>query len=401
MELNYKNIKRILLIIFLGSIIFISIQHIDSVMGFFNGVISIFSPIIAALCLAFVLNVLLTPLETKVFRFMDKSKRKFIRALKRPICLILTYVLSFGIFALLILFIIPEIIETVTYLAEKMPAFITQTTESIENFLISLNIKESDIPELKIDWNAVASTVKNTLSGSSQKIVGSALNITTSVFSGVFNGIFSFVISIYVLAQKEKIGAFTRRVIDAFIPKKATMFIYHIAEKTYELFSKFIGGQLVEAVILGVLCFIGMEIFRFPNAAIISVVISATALVPVVGATIGMIVGFLLIVITSPVKAFLFIVFLLTLQQLENNLIYPKVVGKAVGLPGVIVVSAVLVGGNVGGMFGALISVPTAAVIYTLLNEMVDFLSSKNKVAVKQSDEAGGTDENEQSDSEE
>ena len=134
----------------------------------------------------------------------------------------------------------------------------------------------------------------------------------------------------------------------------------------------------MEALILGCLCFIGMSIFGFPNALIISVLIAVTALVPIVGATVGVIVGFLLIVITSPIKAILFVVFFLVLQQIEGNLIYPRVVGKAVGLPGVLVVSAVMVGGNIGGVVGTLIAVPTVAVLYALLREMIEFSSKKN-----------------------
>ena len=140
---------------------------------------------------------------------------------------------------------------------------------------------------------------------------------------------------------------------------------------TYDSFSRFISGQLTESVILGVLCFIGMTVFRFPNAAVISVFICATSLVPVIGATVGVVTGFLLILIVSPLKAILFCVFFAVLQQLENSLIYPRVVGKSVGLPGVIVVCSVLVGGNIGGIVGALTSVPAAAVLFVLLKEAV------------------------------
>ena len=229
-----------------------------------------------------------------------------------------------------------------------------------------------------ISDNQQLALVQNTRFGEVyNKIFDGAVGITASVFTGVFNTVFSFVISVYVLAQKERIGAFVKRVVDAFIPEKATKVIYHVASRTQESFSRFIGGQLIEAVILGVLCFIGMLIFRIPNALIISVLISVMSLVPVVGATIGVVVGFLLIVITDPLKAVFFVIFFLILQQLEGNLIYPKVVGKAVGLPGVLVVSAVLVGGNIGGVLGTLIAVPTCAVLYVLLKELVEYVNNK------------------------
>ena len=155
------------------------------------------------------------------------------------------------------------------------------------------------------------------------------------------------------------------------MPQNTAKNIYHVASHASNSFSKFIGGQLTEAVILGLLCYIGMIIFRFPNAPIISILIAITSLVPVVGAFTGIAIGFLLILISSPLTALHFVLFMLVLQQIEGNLIYPRVVGKAVGLPAVIVISAVLVGGNIGGILGALIGVPVSAVIYTLLKEAI------------------------------
>lgn len=372
MELNSKNIKKILLIILFGVIAFTAMQNFSNLMKWLSKTVSLFSPVIVALCIAFVLNVLLTALENKVFRFMDKSPKKAIRKLKRPISLVLTYFIAFGIIVLLLLVIIPDISETIIYIAERLPSFMKDAREWIETTLKSFNISQNDIPEMKINWNATANTIKEYISSDSNKIFGNAINITTSVFSGVFDMVFSIVISVYVLAQKERIGTFVKKCISAFIPKKSADIIYHISYQTYDSFSKFIGGQLTESVILGALCFIGMTIFRFPNAPIISVLICVTSLVPIIGATIGVVVGFLLILITNPLNALLFVVFFLVLQQIEGTLIYPKVVGKSVGLPGIIVVSSVLVGGNIGGIVGSLISVPVSAVLFILLKEEVN-----------------------------
>lgn len=379
MELNSKNIKKILLTVFLSAIIVFSIANIGQVVNYIAKIISFFSPVIAALCIAFVFNVLLVALENKIFGFMDKSKKDFVKKLKRPICLVLTYVIALGIISTVILVIIPDIVDTITYLAEKLPAFLSGAQVWIEDTLHKFNITQPDLPEIKINWSAMAKTLTDWLQGSSSRIFGDAVNITTSVFSGLFDAIFSVVISIYVLAQKEKIGAFVKKMLNAFLPEKINSIVYHISDKTYESFSRFIGGQVLEAFILGTLCLIGMNILRMPNSLIISVLITITSLVPIIGPTIGAVIGFLLIVITSPIKAVFFVIFFLILQQLEGNIIYPRVVGKAVGLPGVIVVSSVLVGGNIGGVLGALIAVPTAAVIYTLLRELIDYLKAKKQ----------------------
>ena len=377
MELNSKNIKKILLIILCGGLIFFATQNLALVFDYIKTVISVFSPVITALCIAFVLNILLVPLETKVFKFMDKSDKKFVTKLKRPLSLTLTYLIGLGIVSLLILVIIPDIIDTITYLAEILPRFLSDAQNWLTSLLLGFGLEVKDI---KINWYSVATTVKDWVSGSEAKIFDNAIDITASLFTGIFTTIFSFVISIYVLAQKEKIGRFVKRMLNAFLPSKVNSVIGHISSQTYDSFSRFIGGQLTESLILGLLCFIGMLIFRFPNALIISVLIAVTSLVPIIGATVGVIIGALLILITSPIKALLFVLFFLILQQIEGNLIYPRVVGKAVGLPGVIVVSAVLLGGNIGGVAGALFAVPVSAVIYTLLKELIDYMSEKKKI---------------------
>ena len=371
MELNSKNIKKILLIILLGSCIFTAVQNYDRLFSFIGRILSVTSPVITALCIAFVLNVLLNALENKAFRFMDDSKKALVRRAKRPLCLALTYLIAFGLIVLLISFIIPDIADTFIYLAEKLPAFMTEARTWIEDILEKFNLSQSLIPNIKIDWSAAANAIKDYAIGYSQAIFGSAVSFTTSFASGVYNTVFSIMISAYILACKERIGRFTVRCIDAFAPKKAAKAIYHFSSTTYDYFSKFIGGQLTESVILGTLFYIGMTIFRFPNAAIISLFICVTSLVPIVGATVGVIVGFMLILITDPIKALLFIVFFFVIQQIEGTFIYPRVVGKSVGLPGVIVICAVLVGGNLGGIVGALISVPTSAVLFALIKEAV------------------------------
>lgn len=381
MELNSKNIKKLLFIILFGVIAFTAFQNLNYISRFLSRTLRVFNPVITALCIAFVLNVLLTALETKVFGFMDKSPRRFVHKLRRPLCIVLTYLIALGIIALVIWVIIPDVAETVISLAEKLPSFMTEARDWVEGTLKRFSLSQDVIPDIEINWNSLAGTLKDFFSKYSNSIFGNAINITTSVFSGVYNTFFSALISVYILAQKEKIGAFTSRFIDAFIPKKAADIIYHISSLTYDSFTRFIGGQLTESVILGTLCFTGMTLFRFPNAAVISVFICATSLVPVIGATVGVITGFLLILIVSPLKAILFCIFFAVLQQLENSLIYPRVVGKSVGLPGVIVVCSVLVGGNIGGIFGALISVPTAAVIYVILKEAIAKRTPQNSIS--------------------
>ena len=375
MELNNKNIKKILLVVFLSAVIVLCVFNIPGVVGVISKIFSYVTPIIAALCIAFVLNVLLNALENKVFGFMARSKRKFVNRMQRPLCLTLTYILAFGIIVLLVLVVIPDIIETVLYIAKSLPDFLETAREWVVSVAHKFGIAESSIPTLSIDYVAIQEWASNY----SDKIAHGAYNVTSSVVSGLYTTIFSIVISIYILAQKERIGRFLKKVIDTFAPKKLAYTVYYLSVRASESFSRFIGGQFIESIILGVLCYIGMVIFRFPNAPIVSVLVAVTSLVPVVGAFVGVFIGFLLILISNPIKALLFVLFVLILQQIEGNLIYPKVVGKAVGLPGVIVISAVLVGGNVGGILGALIGVPLSALIYTLIKEATERPKIQNK----------------------
>ena len=371
MELNSKNIKKLLLVVFFSAIIVCGVFNMESVFNFLGKIYSLLSPITAAFCIAFIFNILLRALETKVFAFMDKSKRKFVKHARRPLCLALTYLLALGIISLLVLVIIPDIIETVLFLVKNLPAFLESAREWVIGIAGNFNIPETKIPSLNLNFEELTKGLQKLFSNYSNKIVNGAVDITSSVAGGIYHTVFSLVISVYILAQKERIGSFVKRMIDAFIPQKTAKTIYHIADRASESFSRFIGGQLTEAVILGTLCYIGMLILRFPNAAIISILIGVTSLVPVVGAFTGIAIGFLLIIITSPIKALLFIVFVLILQQIEGNLIYPRVVGKAVGLPGIIVISAVLLGGSIGGILGALLGVPLSALLFTLLKEAI------------------------------
>lgn len=368
---------KIFLVVFGASLIVANVFGVINVFDLLGYAMGLATPIILALCLAFVLNVFLTGFETRVFGFMKKSKNKIVNKLQRPLCLILTYLLAFGLLGLLVLVIIPDISETVSYIIEKLPAFLVDAREWLIKTLAKFKISTKDIPE--IDVNSLIDTLKNVFLKDGKNLLGGAINLTGSVMGVISDIVFGIIISVYILAQKERIGAFMKRIIDSFLPEKHAKLVHHISAQTYFSFTRFIGGQLIEAVILGTLCYIGMLIFGFPNAAIISIIVCVTALIPIVGALIGGVLGGCLILITDPIKAVFFVIFLVILQQLEGNLIYPKVVGKAVGLPGVVVMSAVLIGGNIGGVFGALISVPTTAVLFTLLKEMMDNIRIKRQ----------------------
>ncbi|MBE6948488.1 MAG: AI-2E family transporter [Ruminococcaceae bacterium] len=372
MELNNKNTRRILLIITFTILLFLIAQNLTSVWTAIKTIAGFFTPVIVGLCVAFVLNILLSGLENHVFAFMKRSKRKFVRKLCRPVSLILTLLITLGIIVVFIVGIIPELVDLFTSLSETIPKLAGDLMEWIEGLMDKFNIAVDILPNYTIDWERLFDTIIDFLTNSSGDLVGGAVNVTTSILSGAVNAVFSIVIAVYVMAKKERVGHFTTNLIKAIVPQKYADSIFRISSITYSAFSNFISGQLTESLILGTLCFIGMLILRLPNAVIISIAVCITSIVPIVGAFVGVAIGTVLLLIESPIKALIFLSFILILQQVEGSVIYPKVVGKSVGLPGLIVFCAVLVGGNIGGVAGALLGVPLSAVVYTLVKEFIN-----------------------------
>lgn len=372
-----KKVKSILFIVACAILLYLGLQNIGVVFGAVQFIIRILSPFIIGLCVAFVVNVLMRALEEHVFAFMGRSKKKFVRALKRPVSLILSILIILGMIAFLIGMIFPEIQKTVETIIYSMPSYILK----VQNWLKSLESTISLPWEIssEIDWTKATSAITTYLQEHGTTIFNTTINVTTSVFSGLFNFVLGFVLAIYLLVQKEKIGGQFKRLMYAYIKKERVDKLLRVLSLAQNSFSKFVTGQLTEAVIIGVLCFIGMLIFSMPYATLISTVIAFTALIPMIGAFIGTALGALLILMVSPIEALWFVVFIIVLQQIESNLIYPRVVGKSIGLPGIWVLSAVTLGGGLMGIFGILISVPICSVIYTLLSEAVEKRQKKKR----------------------
>ncbi len=381
MEFNKKNIKTVLLIILFAVVIYTLARNLTVLLGLLVKLADVLSTVTAGFCLAFILNVPLKFFENKVFRFLDKAKHKFFRNSKRALSLIATMLLAFGIVVGIVLVVLPKLGATIRGLADVLPGYVSSAIDWVESFLERFNIASGSLPRVEIDWDNFFSSAYDYVLGGGGNIIGTATNVTTSVASGVISGIFSIVIAVYILAQKERVGRWAKGIVIAFLPDKASDRLLNIARLSNEVFSNFITGQLIEAIILGVLCYIGMLIFRFPYPEIIAVLIGATSLVPMVGSFIGEVIGGFLILLISPLKALFFIIFILCLQQVEGTLIYPRVVGKSVGLPGVLVLISVIVGSNLAGVTGALIGVPVCAVLFIIIREAVKERTLKKAAA--------------------
>lgn len=374
MELNRKNVRIILLIIVFTVVLFTAVQNLGALLGFVVDVWGVFSSVIAGLAIAFVLNIPLKLFEDKLFYGLREHRNPTVRKMLRPVSIVCSLLITLGVLIVLLLIVLPQLVEAVAAVLARMPGYVTDLIAWLDRLLEPFDFSLSEYLN-DIDWTKVFSDIGTMLSQGINEILsaaGTAANVGTSIVGGVIDVVFSVIIAVYVLAQKERIGRFVHRCMDAFMPRRLSGNISRICTMAAETFSNFVGGQLTDSCILGILCFIGMVIFRFPYANVISVVIGVTSLVPLVGAFVGIMIGALLILTIDPLKALLFVVFILVLQQIEGNLIYPKVVGKAVGLPGVIVLSAVLIGGNIAGILGSICAVPVSAILYTILREAVN-----------------------------
>ena len=363
-----KDLKHLILYTVILIFVFIYIEKIISILGY---IIKLFMPFIIGLAIAFVLNVLVNVIEKK---WLKNWKVKSIT--KRAVSLLIALVLVIGFIVFLLFLIIPNLQNTIAIFADSIPAYNENLQELLNSWGIDANIINEVVEVLK----SLGDTASTYIKENSNQVLETTLGIATNVVTGFINVTIGLVFAIYFLAQKEKLNTQVNNLMNAYLPEKIINKIKDIASLSNKIFSNFVGGQCLEAIIIGFLCFIGMLILRLPYASTISVLVGFTALIPVFGAFIGTIIGAFLIFMISPLQALIFIIFILVLQQLEGNLIYPKVVGKSVGLPGIWVLVAVTVGASINGILGMLLSVPVVSIIYSIVATNVKYrLEEKNK----------------------
>ena len=371
MELNKKNIKRILLLVACSIILYWALNNLSTLGKLLGSFFSLFSPLLIGAGIAYVMNLLLKAIERLWDMALKKAPELWRVKLKRPICLTATILLFLGIIFAIFFILIPRLEEAGSTLIANVPGYITQIQNwwgSLVDFAAGHGVT---LPELSMNVEDATKFISKILSSDSSNVVNTTIDITTSILGALVNILLALVFSVYMLAQKETLISQSRRLMLAALPRKAGQRTMHILKLTNNAFSSFVTGQVTEAFILGSLCCIGMLILRLPYALPVSVIISFTSLIPIFGAWIGAATGAFLIVFVSPIKALTFLIFLLILQQVEGNLIYPKVVGKSVGLPGLWVLAAVTIGGGIFGMLGMLLGVPICSVIYALVQDFI------------------------------
>lgn len=371
-----KNKKAIIELIIFTVVIIFAFVNIEALWSFITYIIKIFMPFIIGVMIAFVLNVLLNVVENKLFKKLNEKNGKVWKKIKRPTSLITTFIIIIALIAFILGLLIPQLKNTATIFTENFDSY---KKESIK-ILDKIGIDDKDIKVLNKNIEKIKGEVTSYVGDNKQEIVQTTFGVASSVVGTITSLVLGIVFAIYILAKKEDLARQSKKMLKAYFPEKKEKRIREIADLSNKTFGNFISGQCLEALIIGVLCFIGMFILQIPYASTISVLVGFTALIPVFGAFIGTVIGAFLILMVDPTKAIIFIIFILILQQLEGNLIYPKVVGKSVGLPGIWVMVAVTVGASIAGVLGMLLSVPICSVLYSILKTDVNNrIDQKNK----------------------
>ncbi|MDD4774457.1 MAG: AI-2E family transporter [Eubacteriales bacterium] len=381
MDLNRKNILKIIFIVFVSALMFVLIQNFQAVLAFLRKVMAVLSPFIAGLAIAFILNVIMRFFENRVFGRLQAKNYRVWNRISRPVCLVLSFVVVSAVVTVLVLLIAPQIRETILAVARDLPVRTEALARSVTGFLERFNLSLDTIDRFDIDWKSISTDIINYFRTGGTTVITNTIDFTSGVVRTIFNLILGFIFSVYLLLSKEKLSSQFKRLLRALFGEKTAEGFFEVAAISNDIFSKFVIGQATEAVILGILCYIGMLIFDMPYAIMISSLVAVTALIPIFGAFIGTAIGALIILLQSPVKALWFVIFIIILQQIESNIIYPRVVGTSVGLPGIWVLFAVTAGGSMFGVIGMLVSVPVCAVLYYLLREYVRGKPDKHRRA--------------------
>lgn len=378
MEWNKENRKGLLLVICGGVAFYCALQNLPAVLAACGWVLGILTPFLLGAAIAFILNVPMRAIERHLYPGTKRGA-----ALRRPLSLVLTLVAVIGVLVLASYVIGPGVKDAVKSIASQAPAAFERLQEQLIGLEQYLPQIEDWVQNLSIDWKSLSQKAIQLAQSWGGSLLSTGGGLMVGVVSGVSTFVIALIFSFYILLQKEKLARQGRQVFYALLPLKAADRVLEILRLTDRTFSGFLSGQCLEACILGTMFVVAMTLFRMPYALLVGVLIALTALIPIVGAFIGCGVGALLIAITDPWKALMFVVLFLVLQQIEGNLIYPHVVGSSVGLPSIWVLAAVTLGGKLMGVAGMLFFIPLCSVLYALFRGYVKDRLAKKQVPAK------------------
>lgn len=371
MNLDRENMRKIKELILFTIIVLIALWNYGIIIDAVVFVFGIIFPFLLGGGIAFVLNVPMNFVEEKVFYNRWLKNKKIANRLARPVSLVLTLLIVIGVVALVMFVVIPELTRTILSLGITIRDFVPEAQHFLEELFTDNSEVSAWLDSLNLNVDRIMESAVGFFQNGAGNILNSTMSAIGSIVSGVTTFVIAFVFACYVLLQKEKLRVQVQKVMYAFLSEKRVEWCLEVCSLTNRSFTNFLTGQCVEALILGMMFFVVMNIFSMPYSLLVSVLIAFTALIPIFGAFIGCFVGALLILMVDPLQAVGFIIMFLVLQQIEGNLIYPKVVGRSVGLPSIWVLAAVTIGGSLMGIVGMLIFIPIVSVVYNLFRASV------------------------------
>lgn len=383
-ELKFKHI--LIMIAFAIGLIFFFV-YIKPIWQVLLTVFTVLSPIIYGLAIAYLLNYPYKLFHDKAFKKMG-FKHKWLLKVKKPLAMTLSYIIVLGVLVYLIVILVPELTKSVNLLVNNLPAYNSKLVEVINNIVAFLedrfnyNLSDGDIYNTIIKFitgNSTSEFIKNTVSN----LLPGALNAAVSFGKGLYNWIIGFIISIYLLASRDKLLRQFRRAVLAYTPAKFHTRFFKFTTICNEKCGKYIVGKIIDSTIIGVICFIGLSIFKFDYSLLISVIVGVTNMIPFFGPIIGAVPCAFLLLIIDPIEALWFVVFIFGLQQFDGNILGPKILGETVGISGFWILVSVIIGGGLFGVPGMILAVPVFAVIYTLIEEGVEVRERKKAAKAK------------------
>ena len=371
MKLRWSTCFKVGISIFL---LYLAVNYWQAVADVVSAMLGAAMPLIIGGFIAYMVNILMAKYEKWYF---PNAKNKFLVKSRRPVCMTWAFFSLLAILALVVYLIAPQLAEAVQIIIAAIPEVAETLLDLAEEHKI---LNEETLAALNaIDWQSQIGNLVNVLTSGIGSVMDMLISTVSSVFSIIVTGFLSIIFSIYILANKEGLRNQAHRLSHRYIHDKIREKVKYVLVTFNDCFRKYIVGQCIEAVILGALCTLGMWILQLPYAAMVGALIAVTALIPVAGAYIGAGVGAFMILTVDPMKALIFLIFIIVLQQLEGNLIYPRVVGSSMGLPGIWVLAAVSVGGGIMGIMGMFLGVPLAAALYRIIKEDVSKREAQEK----------------------
>ncbi len=362
------------ILLVLAALLAMTVLHFDRVLGAMNTLGNTLSPVAGGLVIAYILNVFVHFFEDIAFKPFEKSKSRVWKKLRRPVSVTLAYLVVILLVVFIVCFIIPSLVDSMSVLTvtiqRNLPIYANQAMAWANDIAQRYDLTFIQEFLREFNWSSLLNVLGDATKFTTE-ILSEVFNMTANVASGLFAMIMGFIFSVYMLSGKEKLIRGVKDSLRAFLPKRAASVAARVARLSNRVFFSFIRGQLTECVILGVLCYIGMSILRLDYALLISSVVALGALIPILGAYIGAGVGAFILLLVHPIDALIFVVFLVILQQVEGNLIYPRVVGSSIGLPPIWTIFAVTFWGGVMGIVGIWIGTPLTAIFYRLFREQV------------------------------